>query len=332
MHISFLKYLVDPRTGQPLEAHSQRNEGDFIWEGELRSDSNRYPIVRGVPRFAGYQDANNYTNSFGYQWNKWARVQFESQNIGKPMQGYTMRMWEKVTSIESKDLGGALVLDYGCGPGRFTEIVRMKNGRAIGIDLSGAVEAAAENFRYDAGVLICQADILQPPIRPETVDGAFSIGVLHHTPNPRKGFQEMVKTVKPGGWAALAVYGKGTYYDFPTVTLYRNVFRALWPALKHYPPLLYSYAAAHVLAPLSRVPILGQILRGAFPFVRLPDAQWSVLDTFDSVTTSYQSSHESYEVFGWLKQAGLEGIEPSDWGFSSYHAMKPAAAIRKRAG
>lgn len=155
------------------------------------------------------------------------------------------------------------------------------------------------------------------------MDGAFSIGVLHHTPNPRKGFEEMGKTVKHGGWVALSVYGKGGYYDFPTVSLYRMLFKALWPLVKHYPPLLYAYLTTYGIRPLSYIPALGQLLRIVFPFVRLPDAQWSLLDTFDSVTPSYQSSHESYEIYQWFKESGMIEIAPSNWGFTAYHALNP---------
>lgn len=47
------------------------------------------------------------------------------------------------------------------------------------------------------------------------------------------------------------------------------------------------------------------------------------LDTFDSITPGFQSAHESYEVFQWFKKAGLIEIEPSNWGFTSYHGLKP---------
>ncbi len=322
MHISFMEYLVDPETKEFLKLIPIKQEGEFIIEGTLASSKNSYPIVRGIPRFAGYSE-DSYTKSFGYQWNKWSRVQFESQNVDRPMEGHTLNMWQKITAIDSKDLSGATILDFGCGPGRFIEVLRMKNAKAIGIDLSAAVEAAGQIFKNDPNVLICQADALNSPIKPQSVDGAYSIGVLHHTPDPRKGFYDMIQSVKPGGWAALAVYGKGGYYDFITVSLYRKLFKLLWPLFKHYPPLLYSYIAAYIFRPISYVPIIGLLVRALFPFVRLPDVRWSLLDTFDSVTPSYQSAHESYEVFRWFHDAGLTDIAPSDWGFTSYHGTKP---------
>lgn len=280
MHISFLKYLIDPQTGEELKLSIERQEGNFVMEGSLSSSKSNYPIRLGVPRFADYCEKRNSTESFGWQWRRWPKIQFESENVGKPMQGHTLRMWERITEREEKDLKGSLIADFGCGSGRFIEIVRMKKGRAIGIDLSDAVEVAAENFREAPDVLICQADIFKAPIKPESCDGVFSIGVLHHTSDPEKGFTEMIRCVRPGGWVALAVYGRGGYYDRANVTLYRNIFQALWPVFRHRLPLFYSYMTAYLINPLGHVPLIGKILRRVartiFPFVSLPDIKWSV--------------------------------------------------------
>jgi hypothetical protein len=79
---------------------------------------------------------------------------------------------------------------------------------------------------------------------------------------------------------------------------------------------------------MRKIPFIGRITSGLFrvffPNINLPDINWSLLDTFDSITPSYQSTHESYEVFQWLKNCGLVNIEPTDWGFTSYRAIKPA--------
>lgn len=329
MHPSFLEFLADPETGEPLELVARERVGGLVLSGELRSSVARYPIVRGIPRFAGWRQGERYADSFGWQWRRWSRVQFESENRGGPMEGHTRRMWERIMGLGTEELGGEVFAEFGCGPGRFLEIVRMRGGRAIGLDLSEAVEAAAENFRGDPGVLICQADALRPPLKRARLDGAFSIGVLHHTPRPEEGLAAMASCVRPGGRLAVSVYGKGGYYGFPLVQLYRRFFRALWPLLGPYPALAYSAFAAHVLSPLSRLPAGGALVKAAFPFARLPDSRWTLLDTFDSLTPSHQSVHESYEVFRWLKDSGLEAIEPSDWGFTSFNAKVPDAGLAR---
>ncbi len=75
----------------------------------------------------------------------------------------------------------------GCVSGRFIDVVRKKGGVGIGVDFSSAVEAAAHNFKKDDDVCICQTDALNLPIQKNCVDGAFSIGVLHHSPQPGAG-------------------------------------------------------------------------------------------------------------------------------------------------
>jgi SAM-dependent methyltransferase len=38
-------------------------------------------------------------------------------------------------------------------------------------------------------------------------DYAFSVGVLHHLPDPRQGFMSLASRVKPGGRLSAWVYG-----------------------------------------------------------------------------------------------------------------------------
>lgn len=324
MHISFVDYFVDPQTKEPLELEITNLEGEFVESGFLKSSTNRYPIVRGIPRFVEFKSAN-YSKSFGYQWHKWPRVQFESDNINKPMEGHTRKMWEKITGINSEiDLANQLVVDIGCGPGRFIDVARTKGARVIGLDYSSAVEVAQNNFAKDPHVCICQGDALNLPLKEASVDGVFTIGVLHHTPNPERGVQQARKILRDGGWFAISVYGKGSYYDFPTVQLWRKLFSWLEPLFGYYPPLIYTYVIVTLFRRLALLlPPLGKGIRIFFPFVVLPDANWALLDTFDSVTPSYQSAHESYEIFSWLKRAGLVDVEPTNWGFSSYRGVRP---------
>src|SRR5207247_1677966 len=51
------------------------------------------------------------------------------------------------------------------------------------------------------------ADIYRLPLR-SSFDYAFSVGVLHHLPDPRGGFEELVRHVRPGGAVSAWVYGR----------------------------------------------------------------------------------------------------------------------------
>jgi SAM-dependent methyltransferase len=329
MHISFLEYLVDPTTKQPLQLEVSERNGNFIETGVLKSSAQTYSIVRGIPRFVEYQSAN-YSRSFGYQWRKWPRLQFESENVGRPMAGHTRKMWEKITGIvdNSAMLKDAVVADIGCGPGRFIDVARSKAARVIGIDYSAAIEVAEQNFKHDPNVCCCQADALNLPLKSRSLDGAFSIGVLHHTPDPKAVVEQIAGALRPDGWFAISVYGQNGYYDFPMVQFWRRVFKTLWPIMGPYPALAYTYATVHLFWRVARIaPPLGKAVRAILPFINLPDIQWSLLDTFDSVTPSYQSAHSSYEVFRWLKDLGFTSVESTNWGFTSYRGSVPSDAI-----
>lgn len=317
MHISFAEYFADPETGEPLRLEIGDREDDRVHSGAFISSSARYPIEKGVARFVPRQP--NYAQTFGWQWKRWPRLQFESENRGKPMENHTRRMWERITGWDTypKRGDGHVIADIGCGPGRFIEIAREKGYRVIGIDYSEVVDVAAENFRDDPNVCIVQGDALKLPIRSGMLDAVYTAGVLHHTPNPRKGVEEIFRIVAPGGWASVNVYGKNSYYDNPKVQAWRRLFNTLWPVFGPRLPLAYAYFAAYVTWPLLRhVHPLGRMIRFVMPMCELPDRNWTMLDTFDNVTPAYQSAHTSYEVFSWLKQSGFVNIEPTNWGFA----------------
>jgi SAM-dependent methyltransferase len=317
MHRDFAQYFADPVTKEPLQLTITRERHGRVIEGAFVSSLARYPIVNGIPRFVDPQ-ATQYASSFGYQWTRWPRLQFESENAGKVMEGYTRRMWESITGMTGPAANDQVVLDIGCGPGRFVDVARAKGARVIGIDYSGAVEPAARSFAHDPGVCICQGDALHLPIRSASMDGIFTIGALHHTPDPACGVREAAAALAPGGWFAISVYSAGGFYDARMVQAWRRLFVRLWPYAGHVPPLVYAHLVVRAARALRYLPPTDRLLNTVCPSKHLPDIDWSVLDTFDSITPSHQSAHTCHEVFTWLKGAGLHDIEPTTWAPTSF--------------
>jgi SAM-dependent methyltransferase len=92
-----------------------------------------------------------------------------------------------------------VVLEGGCGKGRHTQLAAQFGARdVIGVDLSDAVETAFAATRHLPNAHIVQTDIFNLPFA-RAFDYAFSVGVLHHLPDPRGGFKSLVSKVKPGG-------------------------------------------------------------------------------------------------------------------------------------
>jgi SAM-dependent methyltransferase len=333
MHPKFLSVLCCPETGEGLSLRAETIDPHrMVVTGALVTPSGRsYPIVRGVPRFVS---AEQYAGSFGFEWSRWPRVQFESENVGRPMEGHTTRMWERVTGVSDAQVAGRTVVDFGCGPGRFLDVVRRKGGLAVGIDLSNAVDAARQNFADDPDVLVVQGDLLRPPFKPGAFDGGFSIGVLHHTPEPERGSWALARSVRGDGWVACCVYPKGDFYDFASVRRFRAIHQKLKPPFGYRPALAYAWVAAHVLAPLFRQLKRTPLKRLAWHVERnwlvclwLKDRRWRVLDVFDAITPAIASTHSSAEVAHWLERAGCAHVRQTPWCATSFTATRKAPAV-----
>lgn len=327
MDVRFLEVLCDPTTKQNLQIESIESIGNNVITGFLLSENNKYPIIRGVPRFNLTDYSEDYTKSFGYQWNKWPYVQYEEENIGKPMAGHTLRMFERITEISVSEIkvSNEIFCDIGCGSGRFIDLLANGQTSIIGIDSSVAVEAAALKFLHNPNVLICQADVLNLPIKENQIDCVYSIGVLHHTANPAQGVSEIGRVMKIGGTAAISVYGKGGYYDDQIVRMYRRFFSKTWPLFGHHLPLLYSRVVVSIFRPLEKFQKLKSLLKPIlmyFPHIQLPDYSWSILDTFDSVTPSYQKGISPFELYSYMDQSGISRVKPVDWGGTSLKGVR----------
>ena len=329
MHQKFLSCLCCPETKEPFELVAEEVQPNgFVEKGFLRTSSGgEYPIVRGIPRFV---DSEKYVGSFGFEWNRWSRVQFESENVGHPMEGHTTRMWEVVTGNKTQDFNKQTFVEFGCGSGRFLDVVLKKNGIAVGMDMSMAVEAARRNFENNPDVLIVHGDLMKPPFKEGSFDAGYTIGVLHHTPDPAMGFSKLAKTVKKGGWVACVVYSRKGFYDFPAVKRHRTINTFLHPYLGYFPALLYAYFSAHLLTFLFQKGKRHGLTKRAIeyleeqwlPCLYIPDVRWRVLDVFDGITPAIASTHSSEEVREWCENAGCSRYRFTGWGETSIVGIK----------
>lgn len=91
---------------------------------------------------------------------------------------------------------GAVVLDVGCGSGRFLHLLveRRPHLRLLGLD------AAARPLRLlSAGVDRVAGGALNLPFGDATVDATFAIESLEHSLRPHLAVAEMLRVLKPGG-------------------------------------------------------------------------------------------------------------------------------------
>lgn len=286
--------IVCPRCHEPLPPFSMWPEGGL----PCPRCQSPYRVVRGVPRFV---DSDAYTKSFGFEWQRHARTQLDSAASDE-----SERTFMEKTGLTPTDVAGKLVLDVGCGMGRFADVVSRWGGQVAAIDLSLAVEAAYANLGGRKDVHIMQADLLRLPFRPGTFDVVYSIGVLHHTPDCEKAFRQLVPFVRPGGQLCVWVYGTmGPWERF--ARLYRRVTVRMPRRLLH--------ALCHLAVPwyyVRKLPVIGPVLWTLLPTSLHPNPRWRVLDTFDWYSPVYQSKHTYPEVYRWFTSEGLTDIRLLD--------------------
>jgi uncharacterized protein YbaR (Trm112 family) len=262
-----------------------------------------YPILRGVPRFV---TSDAYAGSFSYEWNRWNTVQIDSANGGHESED----TFREKTGFTAEELRGKLVLDVGCGAGRFLDVVSRWGGTAIGVDLSFAVDAAHRTLGSRPNVHVIQADVNRLPFRPQTFEAIFSLGVLHHSRDTREAFLHLPPLLKDGGDIAIWLYySTDRLYNLAT-DAWRFLFRPLptW-ALYAWSWLLVTLFSELWLTPImSRRPWLH--LRRLLPVNTHPDPQWRVLDTFDWYSPRYQDKNCSPgRVVSWCRESGIRDVQ-----------------------
>lgn len=271
-----------------------------------------FPQERGITRFVA---AENYADSFGFQWQRYARTQLDDAANDQSEKDF-----HRKTGLTPEDLKGKLVLDVGCGMGRFADVATRWGARVVGIDLSAAAEVAARNLA-DREFVAFQADVFALPFAPESFDFIYSIGVLHHTPNCEQAVKALPQYLKPGGTLAVWLYSAyNKWYRFSDI--YRKITHRL-PARTLHGILRVVVPTVNVVdSTLRVVPGIGRPLSGfvrhVFPVNRNPNRRWRVLDTFDWYSPQYQSKHTYEEVFRWFENCGMTDLHVADVPVSVY--------------
>lgn len=262
------------------------------------------PIVRGIPRFIASDD---YASSFSFEWNRFATTQLDTARGWR----LSEERFRQSLDFPLEDLKGKVVLDAGCGMGRFAEVVARYGGTVVGVDLSYAVDAAAKNLNRWDHAHVVQADLRALPLRKDSFDLIYSLGVLHHTPDPRQTFNALLPYLKPGGKISITLYsGYNRVYVAST-----NFWRRFTTRL----PKQWVYYLSHLAVPfyyLYRIPVLGLFGKALWPICMDPDPEWRVLDTFDCYTPRYQYFYTHPQAYQWFREAGLINIGVLEPGIS----------------
>src|SRR5207244_12993991 len=129
---------------------------------------------------------------FSGEWACWSDVRdyYEQECCG----------W--VAPRAARDFTRRVVFEGGCGKGRHTAIVASHGASAIvSLDLGESAFVAFAHTRQFPNAHVVIGDLLNPPVR-AVFDLAFSVGVLHHLPDPRSEERRVGKGWRSTGRSA----------------------------------------------------------------------------------------------------------------------------------
>jgi SAM-dependent methyltransferase/uncharacterized protein YbaR (Trm112 family) len=285
--------------------------------------SEKFPIANGIPRLLsratglsgssnGVVDRNQMmqlktAESFGFEWTHFSEMYPEWESNFR----------DYMFPLTAESFRGKKVLDAGCGIGRHAYYAAHYGAEVWAVDISDAVEVAARNTQ-GTGARVIQADLNHLPFPAESFDLVYSLGVLHHLPDPERAFRYLLSFVKPGGEFRMFLYWTPEQQPIKSVLLRAvSALRMLTVRMPH--RLLYplSYVVAFLVwtcfvwpyRACTRIPMLSKLA------ARLPLRQYSrypfrttVNDQFDRLSAPLERRYSRAQVEQFLESAGLEEL------------------------
>lgn len=248
---------------------------------------------------------------FGDEWSRFDQTGMSDDDTKQIFESYfSVFPWGDLP----KDAVG---FDLGCGSGRWAKLVAPRVGILHCIDPSAAIDVARKNLSAQTTCEFHQAGVDDIPLRDQSMDFGYSLGVLHHIPDTRAALAACVSKLKPG--APFLLY---MYYAFDNRPLW---FRTIWQltdwvrkVVSRMPHglryVMSQVIAALVYWPLARLAKLAEYLGGDvknFPLTSYRNWGFYVMrtDALDRFGTRLEQRFTQSEIKTMMEQAGLDRIK-----------------------
>lgn len=298
-----------------------------------------YPIIDGIPRLLIGTDrpalAARRADWFAARPETGLAKRWSGPPVAEPVVRAFDDEWARFPTVRSSEFlslfdlyfdlvpedrmtSDGVVLDAGCGAGRWAIEAAVRGARVLAIDRGMSIELANRNAAGSDRIACIQADLRALPIRPATLSWAYSLGVLHHMEEPEKALSAIVRAVEPGGLVLLYLYyaldGRGPLFRaaFRTTDLVRRLV-SRWPRAAVIP---FSTAfAVLVYWPLARL----SALAGAAGRRRMADAMplsfyrdrplWIMRnDSLDRFGTRLEVRYTREQMVRLMRSSGLRDV------------------------
>jgi len=164
-----------------------------------------------------------YHENFGYQWNKFNKLQLDSFNGSSESEDRLLEQSE----LTPEDFNGKNILEIGAGNGRFTAVLLSFGANVIAVDFSSAIYANHHNNfeSVKAGNLLCiRGDVFELPIESQSFDYVICYGVIQHTGDNERCLDILAGYVSASGSLLVDIYSNSLKDYNPWIYLIRPFF------------------------------------------------------------------------------------------------------------
>jgi SAM-dependent methyltransferase len=261
----------------------------------------RYPVT--TPE----EDRVTFFGLTGIEPSFYEAVEFSDFLVEPPSSG-------QLAAATTTRLHDKRVLEAGCGMGKYVRVAsELGTELAVGLDASDAVDRAVTTTERRPNVLIVQGDIFHPPLH-GGFDFAYSVGVLHHTPAPRRAFESVASLVRPGGELAVWLYPHANQTaPYLLEIWHERLLRPMTSRLPHRMLERLCVGLGKLTVVKTRLRERGGMVRNGVARLLSAVAVGEHLDpgiaaflNFDWYSPPHRSRHTEAELTEWYTRAGFD--------------------------
>ena len=310
-----------------VEAHYsvRENASRFF---EILELAEREKSQKDALRFSRLQQMTQ--RSFDYQWTHFADMVPANED----------HFLNYIYPVRPEFFRGKLGLDAACGFGRHLYYAAGYGARhMVGMDFSNAIFTARETNRARANISLVKGDIYRMPFKRGVFDFIYSLGALHHLPEPQEGFRSLMDFIKPGGAVAIWVYSKERrFVNFLTERVRSLTRRIPLPTLMKisflftcidYFVFILPYSLLRRFSLVEKIAFSRVKLYARFPFF-VCYADW-----FDRFSAPVRHYFNRGELEDWARRVGLKNVlitPTGKYGWRLYGERAPAVEGEVQAG
>lgn len=253
--------------------------------------------------------------SFGEEWTKFNG--FSDEDIKIAGDQYFDIVSDSIIDKET------IVLDLGCGTGRWTKYIADRVKFVEAVDPSEAIFSADKLTKALSNIRITQASVSNIPFEDKSFDFIICLGVLHHIPDTQQALIDLCKKLKPKGHILLYLYysldNRGSLYKFlfKASSVVRKLVSCLPSSLKK---LVCDLLAFTIYLPFVMITRALLFIFGnrnwikKIPLSYYSDKSINIIrnDALDRFGTPLEQRFSKIEITDMLKKAGINACTFSD--------------------